>query len=120
MLSNATGEVSSIRGSSGRTSTESVKEMLEESKEINDGDEKETRKRRGRRAGKKVAKKRKMVLNREGCTKYMQARRDGEVKKPQWTKEEEDETDMKARSSKSSNQMMEEYNTDANSRGIKR
>ena len=58
----------------------SVKEMLKESKEMNDGDEKETRKRRSKQAGKKVTKKKKMeeegnerklVQNREKYTKYM-------------------------------------------------
>ena len=76
-------------GLSKKTGTESVKEMLEEFKEMNDGNEKETRKRRGKQAGMKVAKKRKMgeegnkrklVQNRD-CTKYIQVIRDEKVKK---------------------------------------
>ena len=48
------------KGLSKRTGIELVKKMLEESKEMNNGNEKETRKKRSRQAGKKVAKKRKM------------------------------------------------------------
>ena len=40
----------------------------------------------------KEGNKRKAVQNKEGCTKYMQVIREGEVEKLQWIKEKEDKT----------------------------